>query len=1062
MEMKNALIVAAVLATSLLNGHAQTELTVSGGDMRDPLNWSAGLPTNGVVGTVGVDGTLADLGGDDAAQLVGWTIVQTNGTVTDEASSFSESEYRGVDLDIQTGGTWFRTGTVRVQDGSVINVSGGTMTMNNGMIAFPGGFKISVSSGSLISKKSTNYNSNDTTEKSITVTGGSAAIGVATDDTSKPIDEANVFFSVTDGSLAMSDLTYTAAAEATNIVVTIGDNAAFVTDNFDRNNNATALADRYIDFSTDDTTSSWQWVGKVEADFEALWSAGTLRRNGAYSGAFGDYFVVVGDTVSPAPPIASTDFTGGAADGELWATSANWSDGVPSASKIANINSNLTANLSGGSGNAERLIVGGIDGQSGGVTNGSLTVANSTQIATDTGSSGLVDLTAYNAGTSADDVQVGAANNATGNLVAGAGTLTGDNLSVGVGSGAIGTIDMGTGTLSFGNATEIGSGTSASGTVEAASFTLSGDVDLTIGSGSNAYGRVTASSGSVAVDNLTIAPDQDSDGTLDLGSGSATVSGQVSIGQGRDSTATLALGSVIVLDSTNGFFVGTGVGSANNVTASDFSVSGPLGNLGVGEGTDSSIKALINANDSIGSFWVNTAFALTGGIHDITALHIANQDDATASFSVSGATATFSGNIDIASGANTSYALDLADLLPGPHTAGAIDVARGDYSVASLVYTNDALFMTSHLEVGTGGDYSDGTVLLKSLEMDSAGDALSIAFQSTAVGSTGTVTILENADAGVVRVARDTGSVGTLTVGGDLFVRGLYLNSAGNLSNAVGVITADNIYKTNSLSGSIQVAQGDGTDGTITASGGEMGVNTFSVGSGVDSVGLFAVTNGMVSTKTVEVAIGNLSEATALVGITSIETNDVNIGTGSNAVGTLTLPSGTLAAANLNLGSANGGIGTLILAGGNLVVTGTVGGGNPTNSFINIVDNASLFTWSGKVQADFEALWNTGMLRSGGESGLTAASFSDYFQVSGDELSVVTVLPVGDLTITTDGIDISISWNTVLGQSYDLRADNNLAFATWAVYTNITGTGGEVTVDVPASNPAEFYKVTSD
>ncbi|MCK4563648.1 MAG: hypothetical protein KAU94_03105, partial [Verrucomicrobia bacterium] len=699
-----------------------------------------------------------------------------------------------------------------------------------------------------------------------------------------------------------------------------------------------------------------------------------------------------------------------------------------------------------------------VDSESGSVVNGSLIVVKGTQVGVATGASGSLDLTTYTAGTDADNTQVGAADNASGSLVAGSGAITGNSLDVGTGSGSVGTLDMGTGSLSFDNATMIGGATSASGTVDAASFTLSGNSDLTIGSSSNAYGRLTASNGSVASAVLSIASGQDSVGTLDMGSGTVTVGDTVNIATGQDSTATVTLGSAMVLASTNGLFVGTGAGSSQNLTASDFSVSGPIGDFGVGEGTGASLKGLFSLHETIGSVTVNSPLELTAGSHTILGLMLAGGTGTTGSLALSGsASVILTNTIDIASGDGSSASLDLADLVTGDHVAGTINVGRGDQSVGSLTYTAGNLLVTAAagMEVGTSGNGSDATVLLKSL---SGGSILSICQNSGVSAPTGTVTVLENASNGTVRVARALNSVGTLTVGGTL-TAGQYLNSAGLESNAVGRITAATLNKTGT--GSTQVAQGVNTDGSIIASNGTLLGNLY-VATANGSLGLFAVTNGMASPTILQIATGDGSDGTVLVGITSPATNDVVIGTGSNAIGRLTLPAGTLTAADLTLGGAGTGAGTITVAGGDLVVTGAVSAVN--SSFIDVTDDASTFTWTGRVEADFIALWDAGTLRRDGESGLTAATFSDYFQVSGDVLSASTSYPIGTIVITGPiaGGGMIISWDTTLGQSYDVQTNGNLIIPNWNVYDTVVGDGGGMSVTSATAQAELFYKVTSD
>jgi len=1059
--MKNRSLITAILALGALVVQAQTTFIATGADISVTNSWDNGLPTLGNQGTVAIGAIrLADV------DIDGWDIVvASGGTIDDQITSYTRGETKGGSiLEIQTGGAYTRTsGTWRWHGGATMKVTGGDVDVSGfvGMGTTPGGFTLDMTGGTFDSIKLFNFN-NGAEVSTINVSGGTAVFGVV-DGGARAIDEANTFYNVSGtGSLTINNLDYATAANDTNIVVTISDAGQFVTHIFD-NVAIVAQADRYIDFTTINVFASWTWTGKGEADFISVWNDGSLRHNGESGltgAAFVDHFLVVGSSVFPVLPPEITDFTNGSVDG-TWANALNWSDGVPSASK-------------------------GVDGESGTITNGALTVEGGTFIGSGAAAIGAVDVTTYTAGASGQGTGIATGDGASGSLIADSGTLTGGSLDVGTGAGANGTLKMVSGSVVVDNTTLIGSGAGATGLVTAATFTLSGGADLTVGGGgadakgtlvggntstidsailriatsSNAWGVVNIGTGTVTSSaDLRMATGQDSLATLEASALTITDGADLEMATGRDSTATLAVANPIVLASTNGIFVGTGAGSSQNLLAADLSISGPIGNFGVGEGTGSSITEMFSLHETIGTITANTALELTAGNHAVTGITIADAAGSAGSLTFSGtATKTISGSIDIASGADTSVALDLASLVSGDHIAGAINVGRGDNSVGSLTYTNGNLETTGTLEVGTGGDNADATVLLKSL---TGGAVMSVCNSGT--GATGTVTVLENSSNGTVRVARGLDSVGTLSVGGTLTV-GQYLNSAGLSSNAVGRITATTLNKP-VANGSIQVAQGYGTDGSIIASDGAISANGLAVCIGNSSLGLFAVTNGMATLQYLEIASGNDSDGTVLVGITSSETNDVIIGTGSNSIGRLTLPAGTLAGADLLLGdSGAGGNGTIDLAGGNLVVTGAITAGAGATSFINLSDTASTITWAGKVSADFEALWDAGTLRRVGESGLTGAAFSEYFQVTGDLLEATSLLPVGDIVIAGPimGGDMTISWVGVAGQTYTVEYKNNLVFdPSWTVYTNVTGTGVEMTVPVPSTDAETYYQVTS-
>ena len=171
------------------------------------------------------------------------------------------------------------------------------------------GFSSGEYGGSFTSAQLVNHN-NGASPSTISVVNGAIVIGVSSVD-ARLIDEPNVFFNVgTNGSLHLSSLNYQSYADDTNIVVTITDNGDFTTDVFDKNNNVTARADRYINFATDNLAASWTWTGKVQSDFEALWATGTLRHNGGNIGVFADNFTISGSTISPAAPPSVTVLNG--------------------------------------------------------------------------------------------------------------------------------------------------------------------------------------------------------------------------------------------------------------------------------------------------------------------------------------------------------------------------------------------------------------------------------------------------------------------------------------------------------------------------------------------------------------------------------------------------------------------------------------------------------------------------------------------------------------------------------------------------------------------------------
>lgn len=881
---------------------------------------------------------------------------------------------------------------------------------------------------------------------------------------------------------------------------------------------------------------------------------------------------VVVELIDPAAaPTATTLKTSGA-----WATAANWTEGVPSATLEAFINSNLTANLAGTTGTASNLVVGSNDDQSGAVTNGSLTVAQRTRLAVANNATGIVNVATFTAGSTSASVNgIGTGSNSYGELIATSGSMTGQTLSIGADSNAVGIVNLGSGTLTH-NSANIATGRGSSGTLVANTLSLSGglnvatsqDADATItlanpialnainnvfiGTGANSSHTLTAADfdvtgpignigvgegtgasikslfsanateGSIVVENtaldisaathtvtaITLGEDVDSTDSLTFsGSSSATISGAMNIGTATDGTgtlsvasgtlnhanvnlatgensdatltapalamtgnlsistgnnsdATITLGSPIVLNATNSVFIGTGENSTQNLTAANLSITGPIGNFGVGDGADSTIKALFSANETIGQITANTALDLTGANHTITKIALAEAEGSTgASLSLSGTAnlVALSGDIVIAEGANASATQDLGDITTSAHEVGQINLAKGSNSFASLTFTNAALDYTKHVLVAEGED-STATLLVKSLSSVGTNRNLNVA--DSAAGATGTATIQEGAVVQNLRAATSADTVATVTAD-SLFIKNSLVAGTGDNSSATVSVTTLN---KESITRGLDIANGDGSYASVTASFGNVNVGSgsgFSIAEGDNSEGIFTLTNGTLNVdqdRPFDVATGSNSTATVYVGTINVPgTNDVNIASGADSDATVTTMGGTITAENLNLGSAGG----LVLDGGNLVVIGAV---VSTGGYIDVLNVASQITLDGQTEADYIALWNAGTLRREGVSGLTGDTFSDYFTVVGDVLTVSGLWPIGEITLTgpTAG-ELIITWDTVSGQDYQVQTNINLTAGSWGDSGALkTGTGGSISATSTVSAANVFYRVISE
>ncbi len=1056
--MKRLAVITMLVGLGAFVAQAQTISTFTGADHAEffeDANWSDGVPNknNYIVGII-TGGSIADLALDMGASVgVGSDKLTISNGTFNVLSTGKYATRNGHAPVQQVGAGVGNTGVVHVASGGDYRLLGGGADLVVGEIDGAVGI-FDVDAGGVLNSV-----------KGFSLNNGSFILG----STAQFNRVENSFVISDTGTLVFETDGTNSATIRVQPIITLGATATLDM----KLSGSASVGDTWTIIRGHDGT-----LGAGVADLTFSGEFGTVKNSlnptDSFIVHYGNGLAAASEVVVElAQPPVLTDFTNGSTDG-TWANASNWSNGVPDTLTTASINNNLTADLSAGAGTTKHLLVGTQVSESGTVQNGSLTVEQDTSVGTASNAVGTVNVTSYTAGTVLNTITIGSGKASSGTLVSGSGVLASGSLNVGTGEDSSGTLNIGSGSIQVVANAVIGGGSGSSGSVSASSATLSGGV-LNLGSGASSSGSLVASSGTIYPTTLAVASGSNSVGTLTVTSGTITNASSISIaaGQdstgaltastlvledgvdfrvatGKDSTATLAISNPIVLASTNGMFIGTGVGSSHNLTAADFSITGLIGNIGVGEGTGTEIEALINANNSFGALTVNDAFTFSGGTHDIMALTVNN------TITVGGGTVTLlpSNTVSVASIQGANASLDLADWGTGEIAVGAVNVGRGDQAAGSLSYTAGTLAVTAGagMEIGTGGDGSEATVLLKNL---TGGQTLSICNGGTA--PTGMVTVTENATVGTCRVGRGLDSVATLTVGGTLELRSLYMNAAGAQSNAVASITADSIIKTNNVGGAIQIAQGGNSDGRITADSGDVRMEDLSVAAGEGSTGLFALTNGTVTIQnSLSIALGDDSTGTVLAAFTSSATNEVAIGTGTNAVGSLILTGGTLAVSDLALGDAGtGGNGTITLAGSDLVVTGAVSVGS--SSFIDITDNDSSFAWTGKTSVDFEGLWAAGSLSFNGESGLTGESFGDYFLVTGD---VLAKTPIGSIAIANGMGGMEISWNSLDGTTYNVETNINLVIPNnWGVVDTVSGNGSVKTVIVPDSGPETFFRV---
>ncbi len=281
----------------------------------------------------------------------------------------------------------------------------------------------------------------------------------------------------------------------------------------------------------------------------------------------------------------------------------------------------------------------------------------------------------------------------------------------------------------------------------------------------------------------------------------------------------------IVMNPTNGLFVGIAVGSSHNLLASNFSVTGPIGDIEIGEGTGAEIAAVINANASVGSLVVNDAFTFTpgGGSNLITSLTVndALTIEAGALVSVHTNSNIFVANVP---GVGASLSLQAGET----NSFSSLGVATAQDSTGEV--TAEALFATMYFSVATESS-STGIVSATTLDRsDFYGFQISQGQDSYAriTADNGTINAGANnsfkAATGIGSFALVAITNGTLNI-----AAGKQLSAAtGSNSTATVYFGTINIPGTNA----VNIATGADSGATVTSMGGSMTVSDLNVGSG--------------------------------------------------------------------------------------------------------------------------------------------------------------------------------------------------------------------------------------
>jgi hypothetical protein len=603
-------------------------------------------------------------------------------------------------------------------------------------------------------------------------------------------------------------------------------------------------------------------------------------------------------------------------------------------------------------------------------------------------------------------------------LAAGAHDLQG-NVSVATINGGAGTVDIGgnltstTATFAAGNVTVAGNVTAGTFTASSNSTTVTGNLTSaafnanggtitfdgggtsTVGAGAGytfndviVTGAVDAASdwtvngaGGLTVtgvlldmgaNDLTVANNVAGTGTLDGGSGTVDITGNVTVSTfDASSTNTTVTGNI-----TSNTFNGNG----GTITLD----GGGTSTVGAGAGYNFS-DVIITGNVDAGADWNATSVTINGSTLDMGAndLTITNNVGGTGTLDSGNGTTDVTGNVTVAtftaSSGNTTVGGNLtsATFNNGGGTI-TFDAPAGSNVGAGGGYTFNNVVVTSNTNAIV--DWNVQGLTINGSTLDMGANDLTVANNVTGTGildsGNGTVDITGN-----VTVATFTASSGNTTVGGNL--------TSGTFNNSGGTITFD----------------GGGTS-TVGAGAGYT-FNDVTVTGAVDAASDWTV-NGA----------GGLTVTGVLLDMAG---NSLTVVNAVGGTGTLTLAAGAHdLQGNVSVATINGGAGTVDIAGNLTSTTATFGAGNVTVAG-NVT--AGTFTASSNsttvtgnlTSAAFNANGGSITFDGGGTSTVGAGAgytFNDV-TVTGavDAASDWTVNGAGGLTVT--GVLLDMAGNSL-------------------------------------------------
>ena len=253
------------------------------------------------------------------------------------------------------------------------------------------------------------------------------------------------------------------------------------------------------------------------------------------------------------------------------------------------------------------------------------------------------------------------------------------------------------------------------------------------------------------------------------------------------------------------------------------------------------------------------------------------------------------------------------------------------------------------------------------------------------------------------------------------------------------------------------------------------GNGTLTIAGGIHIVGLVGGTHiaGLG-----EVELAKVLNSTGTVWVTGGQLEMDGVVIGLAGAGQMTMSNGNWQAVGVSVGAASGGNGTLTVAGGTSAVSSNLTIGTPDCTGVGtvIVNGGGLFVTNAAHNAVLDLESGTLTLSSGTlvVDVLVTNNPCGVFQQTGGTLvvggvtNIVTVLPFSITSITSDGHNISIAWQTPGGVTNIVQATNGNPDGSYN--TNFVDLSPPLPITVPGTNqyndiggatntPARYYRV---